>query len=392
MAIRLRASVCEVGSGNPVSARKNRWFMFATLIGMALIMEGLSWMFFARFGARFHLPDPSQYVASERELQRIDAVHDPDVGWRNRYETPFGERPRGHHYGVPWIATFGDSFTHGDEVDDHETWSEQLAGLLAVDVYNFGAGAYGMDQALLRFEREIHHRPVRSALFSFISEDIRRNVSVYWKFRQPSSRFPLTKPRFLLRDGALELLPKAGATAEALRTGLRDPAFIHQMGLHDWWFNRYGLPRAHPPYVRMFFTRGFWQAVAGRRSGEDLWALDEPVALTRQILIRFVRGATAQGVRPIIMHLPVLREVRQLALVDQEPLAVHHTRAVCQELQVTCLYPLAAMLETVPRPAALFVHGVKGGHYNAAGHRWLAEYLARQVDWQVPPAADTDTR
>src|SRR5688500_2646553 len=52
------------------------------------------------------------------------------------------------------INTYGDSFTHGDQVNDGETWQEYLAGRLGEPVRDFGVGGYGVYQAYRRMIRE----------------------------------------------------------------------------------------------------------------------------------------------------------------------------------------------------------------------------------------------
>ena len=53
------------------------------------------------------------------------------------------------------IAAFGDSFTHGDEVPNEDTWQEILMRAHPdVEAMNFGVGAYGLDQAFLHYQRD----------------------------------------------------------------------------------------------------------------------------------------------------------------------------------------------------------------------------------------------
>ncbi|MBM3726843.1 MAG: hypothetical protein FJW40_15660 [Acidobacteria bacterium] len=52
------------------------------------------------------------------------------------------------------INTYGDSFTHGDQVNDAETWQEYLAGHIGEPIRNFGVGGYGVYQAYRRMIRE----------------------------------------------------------------------------------------------------------------------------------------------------------------------------------------------------------------------------------------------
>jgi hypothetical protein len=52
------------------------------------------------------------------------------------------------------INSYGNSFTHGDQVNDGETWQEYLAGHLGEPVRNFGVGGYGVYKSYLRMKRE----------------------------------------------------------------------------------------------------------------------------------------------------------------------------------------------------------------------------------------------
>jgi hypothetical protein len=55
--------------------------------------------------------------------------------------------------GVTRIVAFGDSFTHGDEVPNQETWEYLLEQSRdEVEVMNFGVQGYGADQAYLRYK------------------------------------------------------------------------------------------------------------------------------------------------------------------------------------------------------------------------------------------------
>ena len=51
------------------------------------------------------------------------------------------------------IHTYGDSFTHCDQVNDGETWQEYLAAHLQEPVLNYGVGAYSVYQAYRRMRR-----------------------------------------------------------------------------------------------------------------------------------------------------------------------------------------------------------------------------------------------
>lgn len=95
-------------------------------------------------------------------------AHDPDLGWTPRpgveeeagvvYTVDGAHRrvtgPPGLPAGRPRVVLLGDSFTFGDEVSDPETWAWRLRAATGAEVLNLGALGYGLDQVLLRWERD----------------------------------------------------------------------------------------------------------------------------------------------------------------------------------------------------------------------------------------------
>lgn len=82
--------------------------------------------------------------------------------------------------GVTRIAAFGDSFTHGDGVTNQEMWTAVLeAALPGTEVLNFGVGAYGLDQAYLRYRLEGARFRSALVLIGLMTESPRRHVNVY---------------------------------------------------------------------------------------------------------------------------------------------------------------------------------------------------------------------
>src|SRR5262249_10902575 len=111
-------------------------------------------------------------------------------------------------------TSFGDSFTYGDEVADDETWPYFLSVDLNCEVRNFGYSAYGLDQAVLRYEQE---RPAtKVVLLGLYVEMIRRDLAASWVFyagpdaeRQKDNlpEYYCEKPYFILRKHRLVQVP-----------------------------------------------------------------------------------------------------------------------------------------------------------------------------------------
>jgi hypothetical protein len=70
----------------------------------------------------------------------VTATVEPDG---KRLMTRYGDTPAR-------INTYGDSFTHGDQVNDGETWQEYLAAHLREPIRNFGRGGGSVYEAYLR--------------------------------------------------------------------------------------------------------------------------------------------------------------------------------------------------------------------------------------------------
>ena len=108
------------------------------------------------------------------------------------------------------VAVFGDSFTAGDDARDDEVWGYLLerklkeAGIRA-EVLNFGVGAYGMDQAYLRWREQGKYFEPDIVIFGLQPENLKRNVNVFRQLLHPSGP-AFSKPRFVLIDDELQLL------------------------------------------------------------------------------------------------------------------------------------------------------------------------------------------
>lgn len=150
---------------------------------------------------------------SAREYDEYLAVRDPELGWPaprdigGRRHDRSGSRPvpAFPEPGAECLSLYGDSFTYSTEVTDADAWGNVLAEQLDCRVANFGVGAYGTDQALLRFERNRNdHAPV--TILGFFVRDVLRNVTQYLQF--DFTILPTAfKPRFVPDGDGLRLVP-----------------------------------------------------------------------------------------------------------------------------------------------------------------------------------------
>lgn len=96
------------------------------------------------------------------------------------------------------VATVGDSFTFGDQVDDDATWPAQLEQLAARPVKNGGVFGYSLTQAILRAEQMLDRFPVTTLIVSFIPDDLDR--CEYEKRYTPVPWFQIRGDELVLRN------------------------------------------------------------------------------------------------------------------------------------------------------------------------------------------------
>lgn len=108
--------------------------------------------------------------------------------------------------GMARVLVFGDSFTAGDAVANHERYTDLLETALAAQVYNFGLSSTGTDQQYLawrEFSGDIEHDAVVIAVFV---ENVRRVLAHYRPHHDASGRERIyAKPYFTLERGQLAL-------------------------------------------------------------------------------------------------------------------------------------------------------------------------------------------
>ncbi|MSS72494.1 MAG: SGNH/GDSL hydrolase family protein [Candidatus Latescibacteria bacterium] len=116
-----------------------------------------------------------------RDGVRKDGVHgskgfyryDPDGA---RRAVHFPERPCRVH-------TYGDSFTHCDQVSDGETWQEYLAAHLQEPIRNFGIGGYSVYQAYRRMRKVEREGGAEYIILNVYDDDHFRNLDAWRSIR-----------------------------------------------------------------------------------------------------------------------------------------------------------------------------------------------------------------
>jgi len=74
------------------------------------------------------------------------------------------------------INTYGDSFTHCDQVSDGESWQEYLAAHLCEPIRNYGVSGHGVYQMYVRMQREELRTPAKTIIVNIYSDDHYRSL------------------------------------------------------------------------------------------------------------------------------------------------------------------------------------------------------------------------
>lgn len=256
------------------------------------------------------------YLVPDRELgwtvrpggRTPDGLYEANAqGARAPADRSYGERSPGNRLR---LVTVGDSFTHGDGVGIEDTWQRNLERLRTdLEVINLGVPGYGTDQAFLRWQRDGRRLQPDFALLGIWPEDICRNLNVVRFFLQPAGGFGfLSKPRFVLVGGRLEVLNQPVLEGESLVRVLTDPAGASLLG-HDYWAIPGDLePR---PWLRLRVARviaTLANLYHRRALREGLYAGTDAagIELTTAIAEAFRGDATRHGAAPLVVLMPML--------------------------------------------------------------------------------------
>ena len=124
------------------------------------------------------------------------------------------------------IAFFGDSFAFSGGVADKETLTYYIEASLQemgiqAEVINFGVPAYGADQAYLNWiHNGVNYQPDISIL-NYSTRMSGRALNIFRVISSPETRLPFSKPRFILNDGALEVVNSPALPIDDIMTVLK---------------------------------------------------------------------------------------------------------------------------------------------------------------------------
>jgi hypothetical protein len=301
---------------------------------------------------------------------------------------------------APSVAAFGDSYAFCRQVDDDKTWASVLGHRAGIGVLNFGVGNYGVDQALLRYLKRRTDLPagVDTVMAVFVPETVCRVQSVWKHWMEFGNTFGF-KPRFVLREGRLELV-ESPVRARADIDRLEDVVAVIR-DLDPFWARRFRRLQFRSPYlfsllrapVRHLSVLGIVLTGRERPNGGVLrqsafdrafacimrdnvreahreYSEPEAVALLTAILERFREEVEADGRRFVACVIPQMLDLAAPERGDRT--YGSYFRALSGQMEVIDLTP-----DLRRHPVqALYVHDRYGGHLSVLGNEVVARRLA----------------
>lgn len=299
----------------------------------------------------------------------------------------------------PYVAVYGDSYAFCRLVDDHETWPHRLSVLLERNVGNFGVGNYGLDQALLRYEREAEDLAARVVILAVVPETVAR-VHSYWKHYFEYGNTLAFKPMFTLNGDGLEHLAPAVSRAEDIVEPAR---WRDNVRRHDRFYKEKFLPDVirfpaivsilrrfrrhgrilvillrgalfgHPQHAR---RRAFGVVLdENHKHQRRLFADSDATKLLTLIAQRFSDVCKAHGAIPRIVVIPQPRDVR-----DYRDQRCAHESFLRGLSDVVPVLDLTATLTREGERMAIYKEGDLGPHTSAAANDVIASEIYRWLD------------
>ncbi len=318
-------------------------------------------------------------------LQHVPVIrHDPELGWshipgaRGRFSTPefshmvsindmgFRDRDRPGPSEVQdpdafRVAVLGDSMVWGHGVEDEEVFTRIMERLLpGVEAWNFGVNGYSTDQELLLYGRIARLARFDLVLLVVSRTDFEQNVS--------DTAFGYPKPRYVEKDA-----PAGGGGVPDLGlTGIPVPPVPLSSRI------LFSL-RTHSAFVEGLLT-----ILKGRERVHE--GREGQIRMMRRLLAEFHRQSSAQGSRFAVVIAPIIAHVYFETISDPETIRLQGINAWGDQVGVPVL-DLIGPFREAHRATGQRFHYWRDRHWNAAGHRLVAEALARTLllEGLIPP-------
>ncbi|MFQ5576019.1 MAG: hypothetical protein ACE5G8_03420 [Anaerolineae bacterium] len=361
------------------------------------------------FGRRVELlPRPLVSAADVASLQKLVQTpdsylqYDPHLGWSVRPNarqtsggatytsnsigirslTEFSPLPPG---GVIRLAAFGPSFTHGDEVNDDQTWEAQLQRMQPnLEVMNWGLGGYGLDQSFLRYK--LYGAAYHPDIVIIGSEEGTwgRNAIRFPPFRN-TRLLPVVKPVYALQADELTLIENPYQNFdEFYHALLQEPEqFLAAICPGDYFCDETRYRRYPLDGLAAFRLLRTLQAEVTAQAEPQTAKKATLARITTRVTAAFVTEVRQNGATPLAVFYPTRFETMQA--FENGTLNQYHTQmaALKDAAQVDAIDLAPAFVQAKQQQNLnyqdFFVGPDGRGHYNALGNQVVARAILNHL-------------
>jgi hypothetical protein len=253
-------------------------------------------------------------------------------------------------------------------------------------IVNYGVGGYGLDQAVLKFEKFGEPTHGHIAILAFGREEYRRCLAYhsFYYFENDWAAYAF-KPMFMpTESGAYNLVKPPTEDADSLYHLLTEKsASLHCfLADHDYWFQKNaGKPSLRFPFslalaksLRAQWTPG--NGSVGRDRMTTFFVNEESRELTRYLARRFCDHCKKADLEPLCL---ILYSPGDLAgLVRGAERQDQWLVDFFQHEKIPYLDFAGYMMSHGPAESDVKALAAPNGHYNAAGNSFIANAL---LDW-----------
>ncbi len=320
---------------------------------------------------------PASLKAAEARRFVSSKTFDPELGW--------DKDPIARNYvdGKRYMAqSYGDSFVEGAEVGPDHTWQAQFERLTGEAILNLGVGGYGLDQAVLKFEKYGRRYPARFAILGLYPETYRRALSYhpFYYFANSDAFTFAFKPLFVKKGRRFELIRPPCADAVCLMQALSNPdhEIWRRLSRYDYWYKNNQKKPAPDFPITIKYAQLLPQILQQRRErqgAENYFFVNAgSFELVEYLIERFVKYSREIGMTPVclLLYAPVdLRIIKAGVRLDEKLLKLLKTR------NIPHVDTAPYILEQYRQDDGFMGLSAPEGHLNERGNRLVAESLAQ---------------
>jgi hypothetical protein len=293
------------------------------------------------------------------------------------------------------ISTLGDSFTFGSEVQLSSTFQVALENMEPTwEVLNFGLPGAGLDQVYLHYKDKGKGYTSDVVMIGFFNGGMRRSVNVYRPHMNKKAG-AITKPRFILEDGELLLIPNPFPSREHYRELRKNPCReLQRIAQYDRFVseNRCSSMWEKLPSVRLWFVvkkqlRQKTQNTNSRKKEylhAEFYEKDhEAYLVTTKIFEELIKDIKSTGAYPLIAIFPAHINFEQEELREGKPHATLLEFLDEKEydyIDFTDEFPQHVEDGTIDQ----FFARKKWGHYSERGNEVVAKVIRDYVHTTIP--------